>query len=212
MKKLVGLLIVMSLVASVHAGLDIGFSTNNGGHWSYTASGVGEGTFSFAEAGVDNVQGTEDTSLSSASVYIQKLTVSLSKYPVYQDVYVGIITPEESSTISIKNGNENGNGNGNNILTGNLGEGAIVVVGTTASLYPRFNAEWDITKILWNKGTGPNLMDFSLTLQGGDIAAMIRGNQDNEAGGTFSGSMTAPEPATMFILAIGSALMWKNKK
>jgi hypothetical protein len=209
MKKLVGLLIVMSLAASVHAGLDIGFSSNNGGHWSYTASGVGEGTFSFAEAGVDNVPeiNTSPVALGD-SVFTPAIEVS-NLVDVLPGIYTGDITLV-ASPIEIRKGQ--GNGNNDPILTGNLGTGTIVIAGTTASLYWDLNSAGDITNILWNNWAGPDSLDFSLTLQGGtDIAAMIRGNQDNEAGGTFSGSMTVPEPATMFILAMGSALLWKNK-
>jgi hypothetical protein len=220
MKKLVGLLIVMNLAASVHAGLDISFSSINEGHWSYTASGTGEGTFSFTEAGVDTVQET-DTALPGnmfvniPDLYISSLieeTVGGSYGFPEMKIYIGNIDirEPEPSTITITNGK--GGGNGSNILTGVLDSGIIVIVGTTASLYPTFTQ--DITSIKWEDwADGPTSMDFALTVQGGDdIASMIRDGENNTIGGTFSGSITVPEPATMFILAIGSVLLWKNKK
>ena len=79
MKKFVGLLIVMSLAASVQAGLDINFSSDTDGHWSYTASNAETevvGTFSFTEAGVDNVEETADTVQHGDSVFTPAIEVS----------------------------------------------------------------------------------------------------------------------------------------
>ena len=211
MKKLVVLLIVLSLAASVHAGLDISFSSNNGSYWSYTASSdpTYDGKFSFNEfVGVDTVQEATDKSLDNARIDIPDIYVSGLEGISGTEFYMGKIT-SLSSTIEIRNGN------GGNILTGTLGDGLIVIAGTTASLYPVFSNEGSITNIEWTKGTGPAFMDFSLTLQGGniDIASMIlSGNQDNGVGGSFSGSITqVPEPATLFVLAMGSVLLLKKE-
>jgi hypothetical protein len=202
---LVVLLIVLSLAASLHAGLDISFSSDNGGNWSYTATGVGTGEFSFTEAGVDTLPVLDVPVKLGDSVYVPNIQVSLYSNPIAgTDIYVGTIT-SESAEIKINKGNGD-----SNILSGELNSGTIVVVGTTATLYPFINPDGDITEINW----GDYSVDFSLTLQGEiDIATIIlSGDQDIEVGGTFSGSIIVPEPATFFILAIGSVLMWKNKK
>jgi hypothetical protein len=210
MKKLVGLLIVLSLTASVHAGLDISFSSNNGGYWSYTEDGVGQGTFSFEVASVNTLPEVDTPITLNDSVFIPDIKVSLGLEPISgTKIYVGTIdlplTP-----IEIKKGQGKG---GNTALTASLNTGTVVVVGTTASFYPVPGEDTDAN---WYGWAGPEFMDFSLTLQGSiDIAEMILySNKDDSpiVGGTFSGSMTIPEPATFFILAIGSVLMWKNKK
>ena len=206
MKKWVVLLIVLSLAASVYAGLDVSFSSNNGGYWSYTAETEGIGTFSFVQpVGVDNVQGLDSSSLSKDRVYIPNLIVS-DIVPIALDwgtIYKGIVTPE-STAIEIKKGSIKSDTS----LSGDLGTGTIVIVGTTALLYPIFQE--DIANTEW---MGSILaMDFDLTLQGGNIAAMIQNGDNNKVGGTFSGSMTVPEPATFFILAFGSVLFWRKEK
>ena len=212
MKKLVGALIVMSLAASVHAGLDISYSTNNGGNWSYTASNAETevvGTFSFTEAGVDNVEETADTVQHGDSVFTPAIEVS-NLVDVLPGIYTADITLV-ASPIEIRKGQ--GNGSNDPILTGDLKSGTIVIAGTTASLYWNLNSAGDIKNIQWKNWAGPDFLDFSLTLQGDtDIATMIDRGNDNVAGGTFSGSMTqVPEPATLFVLAMGSVLLLKKE-
>ncbi|MHC4373268.1 MAG: hypothetical protein ACYSTO_03650 [Planctomycetota bacterium] len=189
MKKLVVLLIVLSLAASVHAGLDISFSSDKGGNWSYNSEAS---AFSFNQpVGID--------------------TVTLNSDPYYYfdiPIYTGTITPV-SQTITVRTGEENSK----EIFSGDLNTGTIVIVGTTASLYSI--SQEDITIIQWIKGEEfVSGLDFSLTLQGGiDIAEMIL-NSNNDSpvvSGTFSGSMTVPEPATFFILALGSVLFLKKE-
>ncbi|MHC5116349.1 MAG: hypothetical protein ACYSQY_04705 [Planctomycetota bacterium] len=114
-----------------------------------------------------------------------------------------------SQTITVRTGEENSK----EIFSGDLNTGTIVIVGTTASLYSI--SQEDITIIQWIKGEEfVSGLDFSLTLQGGiDIAEMIL-NSNNDSpvvSGTFSGSMTVPEPATFFILALGSVLFLKKE-
>jgi hypothetical protein len=209
MKKLVVLLIVLSLAASVHAGLDISFSSDKGGNWSYNSEAS---AFSFNQpVGIDTVQGTTDKSLDNARVYIPDIAVTLNSDPYYYfdiPIYTGTITPV-SQTITVRTGEENSK----EIFSGDLNTGTIVIVGTTASLYSI--SQEDITIIQWIKGEEfVSGLDFSLTLQGGiDIAEMIL-NSNNDSpvvSGTFSGSMTVPEPATFFILALGSVLFMKKE-
>ena len=126
---------------------------------------------------------------------------------------MGNITTSPSTLVEITKGS----GGGKRILTGNLSEGAIVVVGATAILYPYIDDPYiDITNTNWYDWTGPDFMDFSLTLQGSvNIAEMILYSDKDDSpivGGTFSGSMTVPEPATFFILAFGSVLFWRKEK
>jgi hypothetical protein len=204
MKKLVGLLIVMSLAASVNAGLDISFSTIDDGNWSYEASGEGSGTFSFTDASIDNINGVQSGPLGDQFVHIPDLYVS-SLTHIDSGIYLGSIT-QALSTIAIKNSDDIVS------LEGELNEGAILIFGTTAAFYPTLDQN-DITNTEWTTGSGLKfILDFSLTLQGStDIATMIEQGNDNVAGGSFSGSITVPEPATIFILAIGSVLLWKNE-
>ena len=208
MKKLVVLLIVLSLAASVHAGLDISFSSNNGGYWSYTEDGVGQGTFSFVQPiGIDNVQGVHAGSLKDEFVQIPDLYVNgLSEVLGGSGIWRGTVTPLLDTTVTALDLSES------DVFTGDLGIGDIIIVGTTASLYPVFGE--DITNTLWSNGKGLGFeLDFSLTLQGGiDIAQMIQDGESNTTGGSFSGSITKiPEPATFFILSLGSVLLLKNE-
>ena len=102
MKKLVRALIVMSLAASVHAGLDISFSTNNSGNWSYTEDGVGQGTFSFVQPiGIDNVEGVHAGSLKDGFVQIPDLYVSgLSEVLEGSGIWRGTVTPLPDTTVT----------------------------------------------------------------------------------------------------------------
>ncbi|MHC4257314.1 MAG: hypothetical protein ACYSUH_02820, partial [Planctomycetota bacterium] len=77
MKKLVVLLIVLSLAASVHAGLDISFSTDKNGSWTYTPNGSEQGTFSFNQpVGVDNAEETETDLKGNLFIEISDIYVS----------------------------------------------------------------------------------------------------------------------------------------
>ena len=75
MKKLVVLLIVLSLAATVHAGLDISFSSGNGGNWSYTAETEGIGIFSFEVASIDSLPDVDTPVTLNDSISIQSLEV-----------------------------------------------------------------------------------------------------------------------------------------
>ena len=208
MKKWVGFLIVLSLATSVHAGLDISFSSNNGGNWSYTAETEGIGTFSFEVASVNTLPDVDTPITLNDSVFIPDIKVSLDLESISGTlIYMGTIdlplTP-----IEIKKGQGKG---GNTALTANLNTGTVVVVGTTASFYPVLG---DDTGANWHGWAGPEFMDFSLTLQGDvNIAEMILHNNNDSpiVGGTFSGSIIVPEPATFFILALGSVLLLKKE-
>jgi len=221
MKKLVALMMLLSFTVCAYAVPDISYSSDDGGNWSYTASTTTseEGTFSFVQPiGVDNVQGLTGDALVAAFLYIPNLGVSnltLVYSSASGDIYEGDLTPA-GTTITIEDGG------GTAILTGTLGTGGVVTVGTTAAMYPTFQV--DITIIGLNNTINSDfidtlavddVLDFDLTLNGAvgiDMASMIRENIDNEDGSTLSGSMTViPEPATMALLALGGLLIRKRK-
>ncbi|MHC5161923.1 MAG: hypothetical protein ACYSO4_02195, partial [Planctomycetota bacterium] len=199
MKKLLGLLVIMGVTAIAYAVPDISYSSDTGGHWSYSASATsGEGAFSFIQpVGVDDVQGLTTDALVNAFLHIPNLTVSNLTQIGSTGIYEGDVIPA-GTTIAIKDGG------GIDILTGTLGTGGIVTVGTTASVYPTFQVDITITGLSNTIGSAfittlaiGNELDFDLTLNGSAMASMILTNQDNEEGSTLSGSMTViPEPAT----------------
>ena len=122
------------------------------------------------------------------------------------EIWRGTVTPLLDTTVTALDLSES------DVFTGDLGIGDIIIVGTTASLYPVFGE--DITNTLWSNGKGLGFeLDFSLTLQGGiDIAQMIQDGENNTTGGSFSGNISKiPEPATFFILSLGSILLLKKK-
>ena len=214
MKKLLGLLVIMSITTAAYAVPDISYSSDTGGHWSYAASATsGEGAFSFVQpVGVDDVQGFTTDALVDAFVYIPNLGVSNLTQIGSTGIYQGDVIPA-GTTIAIKDGG------GSDILTGTLGTGGIVTIGTTASMYSTFQVDITITGLpnainsafISTLAIG-NELDFDLTLNGSEMASMILNNQDNEEGSTLSGSMTViPEPTTLALLALGGLLLKRRK-
>ena len=217
MKNLL-LVVFFSLAVCVYAGPGISYSTDVGGHWSYAASTTGgEGAFSFVQPiGIDGVLGsTTDALVGAAFVYVPDLGISHFSLmsAALGGIYDGDIAPV-SAAIAIKDAF------GADILTGTLGAGSILTVGTTASFCSTFQVDITITGLsntiqsdfIDTMAVG-DVMDFDLTLQGADIAAMILGNCNQREGSTLSGSMTAmvPEPLTMAILGLGAFLLgWRK--
>lgn len=216
MKRIGVLLAAIVLVQFANAAPDIGYSNDENGHWSYTASQTsGEGVFSFVQPiGIDDVQGAATDALVNGFLYIPDLYVgSLVEVAPGTGIYQGSITPV-SSTIAIKDIS------GSDVLVGSLETGGLVTVGTTASMYPVFSIDITVTGLPNAIGSDyvgtlsvNDVFDFDLTLQGAEIAAMILNNLDNAAGSTLSGTMTyiVPEPATLILLGLGGMMLRKRK-
>jgi hypothetical protein len=193
----------------------IEFSPNagTGGSWQYD----GAGTLSFNQyITIDSGMGSNADALVGSLVYIPTLTVSGSG-STYD------MKPMGSSTIMITNTDKS-----SVYLTGTLGEGDLLTIGTIAGGYTAFQT--DITDIvitaagdalgsaaldmmLYTQTLG---LDFELSLQGGSgtnyqsFAQMLAGGY---AGGNgFSGAMSIPEPATIVLLGLGSLTLLRKRK
>jgi hypothetical protein len=160
--------------------------------------------------------GSNADALVGSLVYIPTLTVSGSgsNYDM---------KPMGSSTIMITNADKS-----SVYLTGTLGSGDLLTIGTIAGGYTAFQT--DITDIvitaagnalgsaaldmmLYTQTLG---LDFELSLQGGSgtnyqsFAQMLAGGY---AGGNgFSGAMSIPEPATIVLLGLGSLTLLRKRK
>jgi len=181
------------------------------GGWSYSPI-----TITFHQAiRVDGGLGNPSDSLVGALVYLPDLSVSGIPGGPY------VLTPV-TGIISIKSPDGTVT-----YLSGTLGLGDLVPVGTTALCYTTFDV--DITSIIVNNTIGSDAlaaiadmndpkMDFELTFQGAPSKGfkwMLDNNKTGSDG--FSGAMTVyddvPEPATICLLAAGSLVfIRKNNK
>jgi len=217
MKRLVIMILVLLICAGTPAFATpaIEFSPNagTGGSWQYD----GAGTLSFNQyITIDSGMGSNADALVGSLVHIPTLTVSGSgsNYDM---------KPMGSPTIMITNADKS-----SVYLTGTLGEGDLVTIGTIAGGYTAFKT--DITDIvitaagnalgsaaldmmLYTQTFG---LDFELSLQGGSgtnyqsFAQMLAGGY---AGGNgFSGAMSIPEPATIVLLGLGSLTLLRKRK
>lgn len=216
MRKIVLLLCACCASQLACAMSDIGFSNENGGYWSYTPSGSGQGIFSFIQPiGVNNVQGGTSDDLVNGYLHLPDLLVS-NLTQVYPGIYMGLLTPV-STTIALKDAG------GADILTGTLASGGIFTIGSTATMYENpVGVEIDVvitnlpnaieSDFIDSLRTGWGF-DLNLTLQdSANLANAILTNQTLAHGSSLSGSMTAviPEPATMLLLGIGAAILRKR--
>ena len=217
MKRLVIMILVLLICAGTPAFATpaIEFSPNagTGGSWQYD----GAGTLSFNQyITIDSGMGSNADALVGSLVYIPTLTVSGSG-STYD------MKPIGSPTIMITNADKS-----SVYLTGTLGEGDLVTIGTIAGGYTAFKT--DITDLvitaagdalgsaaldmmLYTQTLG---LDFELSLQGGSgtnyqsFAQMLAGGY---AGGNgFSGAMSIPEPATIVLLGLGSLTLLRKRK
>jgi hypothetical protein len=221
MKKLVVLFTLVCLTASVYAVPGISFSEGTSGRWDYTATTAGQGVFSF-------VQPIDITSVASAPadillstpaiVDIPDLTVSnLAELAAGSGVYTGDVAANTS--IQILDG-------ATVVMTGDLADGAVLTVGSSASVYAvsiddivvtSVNAAYNGSAFIGALSVG-SVLDFVMTLNrsGAPLAAMIlngdstdgAANSDNRS---LSGSMAVPEPTTLALLALGGLLLRKRK-
>ncbi len=218
MKKIAVLLSIVCLAASVYAVPGISFSEGASGRWDYTATDLGEGYFSFVQPiDISSVAGSPLDLLlvTPASVLIPGLTVS-NLIPVYAGIYTGNVVA--GSSIQIMDG-------ATIVMTGDLADGAVITVGSSASLYSisidditvtGINPAYNASAFIGSVGVG-SVLDFVLTLNrtGAPLADMIlngvstdQANLDNRS---LSGSMAVPEPATLALLGLGGLLLRKRR-
>ncbi|MHC4290438.1 MAG: PEP-CTERM sorting domain-containing protein [Planctomycetota bacterium] len=214
MKKLIVLMALAVTVTAVHAGPSIAFSEDSGGHWDYTASTPGVGTFSFVQPIAIT---TATDTLNGKMVHIPGLDVS-NLVEVAPSIYTGDVVT--STSIQIKDG-------ATVIMSGDLAPGAVLTVGSSASLYSisiddievtELNAAYNSSAFIAALDVG-SLVDFVLTLNrvgGSPLANMILAGEnandpENSDSRSLSGSMAIPEPATMALLALGGLLIRKRK-
>ena len=201
--------VFLSVVQFSNASVDIGFSTNEGGFWSYEDS-----VFSFRQpVAVDLVQGDTSDALVGAFIELPDLAITFF-FQIMPGIYQGMIAPASSLVVIRDAGGEA-------LLTGELGTGGLFTVGSTAAMYPAIQADITITDLAAGAESTliqsyhiGGLLDFDLTLQsaGANLAAAIASN-DYYEGDTFSGSMMLiPEPVTMVLLGLGGLLLRNRRK
>ena len=217
MKKLVimilGLLVCVGAPAFATPAIEFSPGSNTGGGWFYD----GASTLSFNQnVTVDRGMGSNYDALTGSLVFIPTLTLSGSGS--YYDM-----KPISSPTIMITNSDKSAV-----YLTGTLGSGDLVTIGTVAGGYTSFKT--DITdivvtsagmalgsaalnNIIYSQTPG---LDFELSLQGGSgtnyhsFAEMLANGY--VGGNGFSGAMSIPEPATIALLGFGSLALLRKRK
>jgi len=182
---------------------------DNAGGWTYD----GNGTIAFHQTiTINRVLGGGTDALVGASVYLPDLSVGGIPGGPYT------LTPL-TSTISIRN--QSGTVT---YLSGILGSGDLVPIGTTALTYTDF--QMDITNITINNIIGSDVLaaianmnepglDFDLTFHGAPSSGFKWMLDNYEPGNDgFSGSMTVediPEPATICLFGFGALSLIRRK-
>jgi len=217
MKKLVimilALLVCVGTPAFATPAIEFSPDADTGGSWYYD----GAGTLSFNQyITIDRGMGSNADALAGSLVYIPTLVVSGSG-STYE------MKPISSPTIMITNADKSAV-----YMTGTLGSGDLLTIGTVAGGYTAFKT--DITDIvitdagkaigsaalnmiLYSQTPG---LDFELSMQGGSgtnyrsFAQMLAGGY--VGGNGFSGAMSIPEPATIALLGLGSLALLRKRK
>lgn len=187
---------------------------NTAGEWSYNGAGV----LSFdQDIAIDTGLGSNYDALVGAHIYLPTFQVT----GIPDEPYT--LTPLGSATISITSAD-----NSTTYLTGTLGRGDLLTMGTIAGGFTDFQV--DITDIfITHEGTElgsaalailenmqlPSL-DFELSLQGGSgpgyytFAQMLDGGFSGSGG--FSGALSVPEPATIALLSLGGLALARKRR
>lgn len=217
MKKLVimilALLICVGTPAFATPAIEFSPDAGTGGSWQYD----GAGTLSFSQnVAIDSGMGSNADALVGSLVYVPTLVVSGSG-SIYE------MKPIGSSTIMITSADKSAV-----YMTGTLGSGDLLTIGTIAGGYTAFKT--DITDIvitdagkaigsaalnmiLYSQTPG---LDFEISLQGGSgtnyrsFAEMLAGGY--VGGNGFSGAMSIPEPATIVLLGLGSLALIRKRR
>jgi hypothetical protein len=204
MTRFAALFLIICLSVNCFADiLDIQFSPGPGdsggtpGEWVYD----GVDTFSFTQIiDIDLVEGGITDALYQEQVFIPDLVLSAGNT---------VVTPQDF--LEIKDG-------ATVLLRGTLETGDFHHFFTTAALYTQYTNDLTVTYI--NNTISSDFLDtvsvgdefdFSLTLQGEHFADMI--DQGLEGHNGFSGQMNfIPEPATLFLLGLGSMVLMKKRR
>lgn len=112
-------------------------------------------------------------------------------------------------------------------MTGTLGIGDLVPIGTTAAEYTMYTADItgvtvtpaglalnsDFLNYVDSVPAAQRELDFELSLQGGPPAGFKHMLDNSVQGGDgFSGAMTIPEPATLLLLGLGSVCLLRRRR
>jgi hypothetical protein len=184
------------------------------GNWSYNGA---VGVLSFdQDIAVDKALSSTSDALVNAHVYLPSFHVSGSNgsYSLTALGSSDVTFTDPTGTVTY--------------MTGSLGYGDLITIGTVAAGYSQFQT--DITNVhitsegqalgsgaldLMSYLSSPSL-DFDMSLQGGSggnyssFAAMIDGGFSGTSG--FSGSMSVPEPTTIALLGFGSLALARRRR